>query len=57
MIFNILIRYVCALISITLLNALETTSSFDRIDGPGLTDCGRLWHVMVHAWAVLAKEI
>ena len=57
MIFNILIRYVCALISITLLNALETTSSFDAIDGPGLTDCGRLWHVMVHAWAVLAKEI
>ena len=57
MIFNILIRYAFALISITLLNALETTSSFDGIDGPVLTDCGRIWHVMVHAWAVLAKEI
>ena len=57
MIFNILIRYVCALISIFLLNALESTSSFDGIDGPVLTDCGRLYHVMVHAWAVLANEI
>ena len=57
MIFNILIRYVCAHISITLLNALESTSSFDGIDGPTLTDRMRLWHVVVHAWAVLAEEI
>ena len=53
----ILIWYVFGEISITLLDALESTFSLNGIDGLVLADGSRLWHVVVHAWAVLAEEI
>ena len=53
----ILIWYVLLEISITLLDALESTFSLNGIDGLALADSSRLWHVFVHAWAILAQEI
>ena len=53
----ILIWYVLGEVSITLLDALESTFSLNAIDRLALADCSCLGHVVVHAWAVLAQEI